>query len=755
MKHVRKLTLLLAVLLACSCFSTRALAVFLQPRGLKEIGDGAFEGVPMPKNYDLLYGVERIGSRAFAGTGVNMFWLPETLQYIAPDAFDKGTAFTCSPGTYAETWCRQNGMDFDYIKPFLSADTRSLLFGETVTLAADYIYSKEPTEYFWETRGRERYWTPVPDENGPVLRYTNTEGYGYIRFRVSAVVDGVLSTPSDSVTISRYSGTLSFVPDKCRAISGDTVYLEWNYMGRNKQYELYQWALNPQLEEGGEWVRITETSYWYDSVYGLDPNTEYTFQLRMAGSSPDAQLVSDPVTVTTGTEKTTFQMREFSCQGNSVTMSWEPIHNAYYDIYIGETEDDMIKLAGNRTDTVYSVYGPFPVGVKRYLQVCARVYGAGITYWGPMIEATATEDGPNLAIDEIEVHGDTVTLQWTPLHGCDYDVYMSVNGGDEACVARDISRNYLDLGGFEPGQTAVFRVTASSGSWSNTSPAQAVTFQANDDIAYRALLIGEVRFRGSMSAPRNYHDVELLTEMLQNAKTPAGSHYSVTRREDLSSEGILSAIRDTFRNSDDNDVSLLFIAPHGDVTYTGRFAGNLSTVEVPDVDHGTLLAEDLAAELEKIKGTKVVWLGSCGSGSMVYDRTYPDEENISEVYLDDYDEDEWGDEWYDYDPNRGLSLSDSEAFDTGELRLPGFQVLTAARYRYMSYGLADNSNNFFPKYIADGLSGSMPADLNGDGTVTQHELFLYVKLQEDDPETGIYQDVQAYPYNSDYPLFSR
>ena len=169
MRHIRKLTLLLIAALVLGCFSAQAWAVFRQPRGLKEIGDSAFEGVPMPANYDLLYGIEKIGSRAFVGTGVKMFWLPETLQSIAPDAFDKGTAFTCSPGTYAEKWCLENGMDFDYIKPYLDVDSTNLLYGQTATLTADYIYSKEPTEYFWEMRERERYWTPIPDENGPVL----------------------------------------------------------------------------------------------------------------------------------------------------------------------------------------------------------------------------------------------------------------------------------------------------------------------------------------------------------------------------------------------------------------------------------------------------------------------------------------------------------------------------------------------------------------------------------------------------------
>ena len=95
---------------------------------------------------------------------------------------------------------------------------------------------------------------------------------------------------------------------------------------------------------------------------------------------------------------------------------------------------------------------------------------------------------------------------------------------------------------------------------------------------------------------------------------------------------------------------------------------------------------------------------------------------------------------------------------TGEMRLPNFQVLTASRYRYVSWGMGNDKYNYFPLYIADGVygpDGSMPADMNQDGIITQHELFLYIKLREDDPETGSYQDVQAYPFASNYPLFSK
>ena len=120
------------------------------------------------------------------------------------------------------------------------------------------------------------------------------------------------------------------------------------------------------------------------------------------------------------------------------------------------------------------------------------------------------------------------------------------------------------------------------------------------------------------------------------------------------------------------------------------------------------------------------------------------------------DEDEWGDEWIEYEIDSGLYAGETLNFETGELRLPNFQVMTAARYRYVGWGSNEENVSYFTKYLVDGVygpGGSMPADLNGDGKVTQHELFLYIKQAEEDPETGMDQDVQAYPMESDYVLF--
>lgn len=758
MKHVHRAAMLIILVLVMTfCLSVPAWANVWTPKSLKEIGDEAFMGVPLQTNFMVRSGIEIIGSRAFADTGVKLVWLPKTLNYIAPDAFDKGTAFACSPNTYAESWCLENGMDYDYIKPYLTATYTKVNYGEVTSLVADPVFGDEPTSYVWEKRGRERYWSVIEGETDRVLRYTNDQEEGYVYFRVSAVWGDMYSVPSNCVSIRCYGNELVFNQEKCTALSGDSVYLEWNYMGSDADYALYEWSVDPQKPEGGDWVSIGSfKGKWNYTVYGLDKNTEYSFMLGILDGSGEVKTLSEPITITTGDTETRFEMHEYSLDGQRVIMTWDPIQNAVYDIYYGQTRDTMRVWASNVKRTGYEMYG-FPLNATRYVQVRARIPNTNYVFWGPVLEITPTEEGPTLSIESCEINGDVANVQWTPLAGCVYNVYLSLNGDAESCTVKNLDRNYIDLKGLTPEDTWVIRVEAKCGTWSTSSPKTEISKPAVNDVQYRALLIGEVNFYGSMYAARNYGDVELITSMLQNVKTPSGTYYSIVREKDLSRDGILNAIRETFGGADENDVSLLFIATHGDVSNLGRYAGALSTIEIPNEKHGVLLIEDLTNALKAVKGTKIVWLGSCGSGSVIYDPEYSEEENIADPYDGEYDESEW-DGWPEYEINDDFSLGDTETFDISEMRLPNFQVLTAARYRFVSWGMVGDTRNAFTEYLTDGVCGpdeSMPADMNQDGLLTQHELFLYIKLREEDPEQGVDQDVQAYPFDSDYVLFKK
>ena len=760
MKHARRTALaLLLALVTLFSLSAPAWAVFRFPAKLREIGDEAFAGVPLPGVTYLQSGIEKIGANAFAGSRTRMFWIPATVREMADDALDAGVPFVCSPNTYADQWGEAHGWDYDYIKPFLSSNKTSLVYGDTVTLTANPYYMKEPTGYIWEARGRERDWSLIPDETGPVLRFIGDQRSGYLYFRVSCVWGDMVSEPSDALCVSCYDNELRFLEDRCKALSGDSVYLEWGYLGNDINYILMQWFPEPDNPAGGGWYRVdTFTGGWNRTVYGLDPNTEYDFKLIVQDQDPtiddDEQELFTTIRITTPEPPTSVQMKDFREEGRSVHLSWEPISNAVYDVYLGNDPDNLSFYTGNLSSTEYHIYG-FAPGQKRYLRVRAKIPNSGYFFWGPTMEYNATDAGPYLSLESCAVKGDTASLSWKELPGCVYDVYLIEEGGVEALVTQGSSLNYVDIGGLQDAEKWIVRVQARWGSWTSNAAEIEVVPEALNDVEYRALMIGQASFKGTMYSPRNYKDVLLMADMLEKVKTPDGTHYSVIRRKDLNREQILGAIQEAFSSADENDVSLLFISTHGDVNLVGREAGSLSTVEVPYQVYGDLLMQELADALNRIKGTKIVWLGSCGSGAAIYDT---EEENYTENPYE-FNEEEW-EGWRDdtVNPDNDLFYSDAAAYDIRELRLPGFQVMTAARYRYVSWGSEALGYTFFTKFLCDGVlgpDGSMPADLNGDGLLTQHELFLYVKLREEDPETGADQNVQAYPFASDYVLFKK
>ena len=703
MKHARRtaLALLLALVMLFS-LSAPAWAVFYFPAKLREIGDEAFAGVPLPETTYLQSGLEKIGANAFNGSRAKMFWIPSTVKEMA----------------------------YDYIKPFLSSDKTSLVYGDTVTLTANPFYMKEPTGYIWEARGRERNWSLIPDETGQVLRFIGDQKSGYLYFRVSCVWGDMVSEPSSALCISCYDNELRFLENRCKALSGDSVYLEWGYLGKDVNYILMQWFPDPENPEGGGWYRVdTFTGGWNRTVYGLDPNTEYDFKLIVQDQDPtiddDQQELFATIRIATPEPPTGVQMKDFKEEGRSVHLSWEPIRNAVYDVYLGNDPENLSLYASNLSSTEYHIYG-FAPGQKRYLRVKARIPNSGYFFWGPVMEYNATDDGPYLSLESLTVKGDTASLRWKELPRCVYDVYLCAEGGEEFLVAYGTSLNYVDIGGLQDAEKWIVRVQARWGSWSSNAVEIEVVPEPVNDVEYRALLIGEASFKGTMYCPRCYKDALLMADTLEKVKTPDGSYYSVIRRKDLNREQILGAIQEAFGSADENDVSLFFISTHGDTSQVGRQAGSLCTVEVPNQIYGELLMEELADALSRIKGTKIVWLGSCGSGAAIYNA------------------------------DNALSFSDAATYDIRELRLPDFHVMTAARYRYVSWGSEVDGYTYFTKYLCDGMlgpDGSMPADINGDGLLTQHELFLYVKLREEDPETGVDQNVQAYPFESDYVLF--
>jgi hypothetical protein len=289
------------------------------------------------------------------------------------------------------------------------------------------------------------------------------------------------------------------------------------------------------------------------------------------------------------------------------------------------------------------------------------------------------------------------------------------------------------------------------------------------ETVYRALLIGEENFSGQSVCTRNRGDVTAMTNMLNSITGPAGGSFSIIKKYDLSASQVLSAVKNAFSGADDDDVSLFFIATHGDVDYTGDYAGALAMSP-----SGSLLLKDLANALNAVPGKVIVVLESCGAGAAVYPNGGNSNNDGKALYEDIKRRATQFDEaviraFSGADPGIVVTLQPNDVqANTGEFRVDNkFYVLTASSYQELSWGMesgkSETSYNYFTMWLTQGIgtSGAMPADANSNNQTTLDELYRYISDIGDDypfrPADGgvYYQHVQVYPTDSNYVLFCR
>ena len=258
---------------------------------------------------------------------------------------------------------------------------------------------------------------------------------------------------------------------------------------------------------------------------------------------------------------------------------------------------------------------------------------------------------------------------------------------------------------------------------------------------------------------------KLINNLLHNVNGPyaqQGSGFRVTYMENILPDRVKTAIDTAFAEADEDDVSLFYIACHGNTTSTDAEAGKL--ILTNGSKNENLLLGTLADWLAAVPGKVFVILEACGSGAGIYvEETSPNAMSaMNRQVIDAFQAVDRPlsakTEEYCFDEN-GERASSRRAARTGELRQEKFCVLTAASYQQESYDY--QFDQLFVNGV--GLTGAMPADLegNGDGVVTLNELHRYIQRWGDrlpyarNKEIYITQQVQAYPENSDYPLFTR
>jgi len=108
----RTLALLLTALLCLLAATAMAAGTLTLPKSMKEIKSEAFEGNISLDEVVLPEGIETIGSRAFADSSVASINLPDSISFIADDAFEGCADFdvTAEQGSYAYGWAVSAGL---------------------------------------------------------------------------------------------------------------------------------------------------------------------------------------------------------------------------------------------------------------------------------------------------------------------------------------------------------------------------------------------------------------------------------------------------------------------------------------------------------------------------------------------------------------------------------------------------------------------------------------------------------------------
>ena len=376
-----------------------------------------------------------------------------------------------------------------------------------------------------------------------------------------------------------------------------------------------------------------------------------------------------------------------------------------------------------------------------------------------------------LAIESAAVSGTTVTLTWPDCGGLPCTLMQAEGDGEFEVAAEDLSVPFCFVSDLERNSVYRFKLRLDNGVTSMESAEITVTTQDYvTGTKYRALLIGEVSFDPVCN--RNWGDVTRMNSMLGSVYGPEGGQYSIASRRDLLAYNAKVAIASAFAGADADDVSLFFIATHGDYySPEDQYAGGLCMVNA-DGEYDWLEISDLAEALSKVPGKVIVILESCGSGAAIYEnggpkrggRSYDTSLNSAAIKaFSAADGPAAPQEEIFYFDESGQVISGTSLRKIGDFRREKFYVLTASQYMQMSWGTEAGPYNFFTYDLTNGVgtSGAMPADTDGSGTLTLEELYRYIQRvgdsrahQSADGEV-YYQNVQVYPSGSDYVLFMR
>ena len=279
----------------------------------------------------------------------------------------------------------------------------------------------------------------------------------------------------------------------------------------------------------------------------------------------------------------------------------------------------------------------------------------------------------------------------------------------------------------------------------NTSTDTPVTPPVEDDIVYRALLVGVGDYYGSdndLDGPP--YDVNRMSQVLEQCKFSSldTEFSSIVKLKDLSATktAILNEISSTFSGADDNDISYFYFSGHGSGTDVPEDTSPSYICPTDTVDTSSMISiNELETELSKIPGTKVVFLDSCHSGGFI-----GKDKNKKAISIEDLES--YNDE---------IINVFAQAQSKGLLTTNQYKVLTSCHYYQTCvelYPPTEDPFGLFTMLLCEGCgySGNYYADEDNDNRVSLNEAYEYIRDFVN--YLGYEQDVQTYPTNSTFTI---
>ena len=454
------LVVLLTLQLTCFCLCSAQAATLTLPAELQEIEAGAFYGATMLDEVALPSGIQRIGSLAFANSSLTKINLPESLDYIADDAFLRTNleTVTVEAGTYACDWAVAHGYIAVPSAPKQNAPTPS---GNSITVS--WSPAKGATSYT-VYYGKSSYFSNAePIIAGDVTSTTiNNLAYKTTYYTWVTASNAAGESKQSSRMYVTTPEELPEVPvQNAPTVSGNKITVSWSKAERATSYKVYYGTskniADATAVSGGSGTSKAITGLKYDTTYYI-----WVKAINSAGESGESarEKITTPEAIPTAPVQ-----NELTASGNSITVSWNPVEGATsYTVYYGTStyvSNAQSIIAGDVTSTTINNLAY----KKTYYTWVTATNSAGESDKSNRKNIATQEELPDAPVQNAPTaSGNSITVSWSKAAGAtSYTVYY--NTSDSITDAEAVSAGSTTsktITGLEYEKTYYIWVTASN-----------------------------------------------------------------------------------------------------------------------------------------------------------------------------------------------------------------------------------------------------------------------------------------------------